>query len=85
MWPELVERYIHFAKSASPPSDLIKLVQLLIEKRSSDEFSNDESTLSETSAKHSLKWDNPEIHEIFRNAVYFRSKCSEGEYDKRQG
>ncbi|PMD44746.1 hypothetical protein L207DRAFT_552817 [Hyaloscypha variabilis F] len=72
IWPELVERYIRFAKSASPPSDLIKLIQLLIEKRSSDEFSNDGSTLLELSAKQSFKWDYPEIHEILRKAVCFR-------------
>ena len=86
MWPDLVKRYIQFAKSASPPSDLIKIFQLLIEKRSSDDFSNNnQPTLPEISAKHSFKSDYPEIHEILRNAVYFRSKCSEGEYDKRQG
>ncbi|KAN0108843.1 hypothetical protein V8E51_008585 [Hyaloscypha variabilis] len=72
MWPELVQRYIQFAKSASPPSKLIELFQFLIEKRSSDEFSNDESTLPEISAKHSFNWDYPEIHEILRNALYFR-------------
>jgi hypothetical protein len=86
MWLELVERYIRFAKSATPPSDLIKLFQMLIEKRSSDEFSNNsESTPPEISVQHLFKKDYPEIHEMLRNAAYFRSKCSEGEYDKRHG
>jgi hypothetical protein len=86
MWLELVERYIRFAKSATPPSDLIKLFQMLIEKRGSDEFSNDnKSTAPELSAQHLFKSDYPEIHEILRNAAYFRNKCSEGKYDKRKG
>jgi hypothetical protein len=86
MWLELVERYVRFAKSATPPSHLIKPFQMLIEKRSSDEFSDDnKSTLLEIPTQHSFKWDSPDIHEILRNAAYFRNKCAEGEYDKRKG
>jgi hypothetical protein len=86
IWLELVERYIRFTKLDTPPSDLIKLFQVLIEKRCSDKFSDDnKSAPPEILAQYLSKWDYPDIQETLRNAAYFRNQCSEGEYDKRKG
>jgi len=85
-WLELVERYSRLANSTTPPKDLINLLQLLIEKRSSDEF-NDHTTSpsTQTLSQYLFQSDCPDVHEMLRNAAYFQQKCSEGEYDKRKG
>ncbi|CZR60110.1 related to NACHT domain protein [Phialocephala subalpina] len=85
MWLGLVEQYIRLAKSATQPSDLISLLRMFIEKRSSDEFIND--TISphiQTPGQLSFKSDYPDVNEMLCKTANFKKKCSEGEYDKRK-
>lgn len=86
MWLELVERYSRLAKSTTPPSDLINLFRVFIEKRSSDEFI-DNATLppAKILGQPLFESDCPDVYKMLRNAAYFRKKCAEGEYDKRNG
>jgi len=84
MWLELVERYIRLTKFTTPPSDLVNLFQIFMEKRSSDEFIAD-IVAPPTQTLGLFKADYPDLYKMLCNAANFQKKCSEGEYDKRNG
>ena len=86
MWLELVERYVLVADSPALPENLIGLLQLLIEKRSSDDFIEEDISQSLPNLSQDLLVsDCSDVSAMLRKASYFRQKCSEGEYDKRYG
>lgn len=86
MWLRLVEQHNRLAKARTPPTDLVCLLRVLIEKRSSDEFSGGTTALLERNLGQDLvKTDDTEVLDLLCNVADFQKKCSEGEYDKRQG
>jgi hypothetical protein len=72
MWLGLVERYSRLVKSTTPSKDFINLLQVFIEKRSNDEF-KDQETPSPTQSlnQHLFGSDSPDIHEMLCHAAYF--------------
>ena len=84
-WLELLKRYLNLTKSIAPPSDLISLFRVFVEKRSNDAFIVD-TALSPTQrlGLRVFQTDSPDIYEMLCNAIYFQEKCFEGEFDKRK-
>ena len=86
MWLELIRRYLDLAELTAPPSDLISLFEIFIEKRSSEAFVLDTaSPYVRCVVLHLLQSNHLNIYEVLCNTAYFQKKCSGGLYDKREG
>jgi len=86
MWLDLIEQYIILAKATTPSSDLVNLLRTFMDKRSSDVFTGDNELLATHSPSHRIfESDYPDIHKFLRNVANFQKRCSEGEFDRKQG
>ncbi|KAE8448036.1 hypothetical protein EG329_009959 [Mollisiaceae sp. DMI_Dod_QoI] len=86
MWLQLVENYMRLTKSTTQLSDLINVIRIFIEGRSSNEFIDDMAPPpAQTIGQLSFKSDYPDVYEMLCKTSNFWKKCSEGEYDKRNG
>jgi len=84
VWLELVERYACSNRSRTLPNELISLLEILMCKRSSDQF--DSCAEDSTQPKlESFKSSWPDLHSMLCKVAYFRQSCSKAEYNKRQG
>ena len=84
MWLKLVQRYLDLVNLAEPPSDVLRLLQRLIEERSNDAFVVDTAVSPMQSRSLRLfQKDYPDIYQMLCNTAHFHKKCFEGEYDKQ--
>jgi hypothetical protein len=84
VWLELVERYACSNRSTTLPNELISLLEMLMHKRSNDQF-NDVAEDSTQLKLESFKSNWPNLHSMLCKAAHFRRTCSKAEYNKRQG
>jgi len=85
LWLELVERYVRLTRSQVPPKELINLLELLVNERSSYEFDGSIENFSQPAHLQPFqpKW--PDLHNILCNAAHFRQKCLQAEYHIGKG
>lgn len=85
MWLELIIRYMRLVQLETSPKNLIDLLGMFIEQRSSNNFIEDVAPTKRTGLQPWLEPNHPDISKMLHNATNFDKKIIEGGLDKRKG
>ena len=86
MWLELLERYLDLVNPTSPPSNVLDLIEGLLEERSNDAFVVDAASPPiQSRGLRLFEKDYPDIYQVLCSTAKFYKNNVQGQHDKRKG